>query len=598
MNDLHSKALSLITNYPNNILKNGKYVTFNLYENTERIKAYLNNTHISGSEDALGREKPFDNIVRQAVNAWYKATDIDRKDIKITSSKRSQTLAALMLDILLKKWMKEENFGIFLNKWGRRSAEYCSTVLKFVEKEDKLHCEVIPWSRIIVDPLDFYSNWQIEKIYTTPSKLKAMGYKQDVVEELIDDLTKRKNFDNTTITNDTDFIEIFEIHGEMPKSFITGKEKDKNTYTQQMHVISFSEDGKGEEKGYTLFSGEEKQTPYMITHLIEEDDRTQGVGPVEMSFDNQWMANHYAKLIKDQLDTSSQSIYQTSDASFAGSNVLNNFQTGDIFVHQPNQPLTKVNNSSTDVVTSANMANTWKATAKEITGTPDAITGNTMPSGTAYRQVAVLNREAHSLFEIMVENKSLYLEKMLRERIIPFLKKRIDNAEEISSLLSSSEITQIDSKFIEFKSQKMVEDFRKQLILSGQMAEEIPMGAIQQNIKNSLTENGQTRYFKPSELEDITWKELLKDIEYDVDINISGESANKEVVLSTLTTLLNTIKDPAILQDKRAELIFDKIAEETGVISPVELASINKNQQSSPMSTTAQTPPSMPVGGA
>lgn len=47
-----------------------------------------------------------------------------------------------------------------------------------------------------------------------------------------------------------------------------------------------------------------------------------------------------------------------------------------------------------------------------------------MPSGTAYRQVAVLNQEAHSLFEIMVENKSLALEQMLREFILPFIKRK------------------------------------------------------------------------------------------------------------------------------------------------------------------------------
>ena len=55
-----------------------KYVTFDQYENLNTIDAYLNSNHVSGSEDSLGREKPFFNIVTAAVNIWYRATNIAR----------------------------------------------------------------------------------------------------------------------------------------------------------------------------------------------------------------------------------------------------------------------------------------------------------------------------------------------------------------------------------------------------------------------------------------------------------------------------------------------------------------------------------------
>jgi len=37
----------------------GKYVTWSLHENIEKIDAYINSKHISGETDSLGREKPF-----------------------------------------------------------------------------------------------------------------------------------------------------------------------------------------------------------------------------------------------------------------------------------------------------------------------------------------------------------------------------------------------------------------------------------------------------------------------------------------------------------------------------------------------------------
>ena len=60
-----------------------KYVNTDFYEDISTIYAYLDSKHLSGLTDSLGREKPFSNIVIGARNVWYRATDIDRKNIKI-----------------------------------------------------------------------------------------------------------------------------------------------------------------------------------------------------------------------------------------------------------------------------------------------------------------------------------------------------------------------------------------------------------------------------------------------------------------------------------------------------------------------------------
>jgi hypothetical protein len=65
-----------------NPIKIGKYAEHDHAEVIATIEAYLNKQHISGKFDSKNREKPFYDIVTQAVNTWYKATDIDRKNIK------------------------------------------------------------------------------------------------------------------------------------------------------------------------------------------------------------------------------------------------------------------------------------------------------------------------------------------------------------------------------------------------------------------------------------------------------------------------------------------------------------------------------------
>ena len=168
----------IVTNAKQNFLygstKLGDYVNFSMHEVVEKITAYINSKHISGDKDSLGRDKPFFNIITAAVNIWYRATDIDRKDIVIRPNKLSNTFLAFMASVILQDWMKRERFGVFLNLWGRTLSQFGSAVTKFVEKDGQLKATVIPWNRLIVDPVDFYALPTIEKIYMTPSQIRKI----------------------------------------------------------------------------------------------------------------------------------------------------------------------------------------------------------------------------------------------------------------------------------------------------------------------------------------------------------------------------------------------------------------------------------------
>lgn len=68
-----------------------------------------------------------------------------------------------------------------------------------------------------------------------------------MVEALIDSQTTRKTQDGVAIDNKSNYIEIYEIHGEMPLSWLTDNEEDDDEYVQQMQVISYvacEEEGK------------------------------------------------------------------------------------------------------------------------------------------------------------------------------------------------------------------------------------------------------------------------------------------------------------------------------------------------------------------
>lgn len=545
-------------------VKIGRYVDYDMYDIIENVVAYCNSRHISGKTDALGREKPFFNIVLAAINTWYKATDLDRKHIRIKASNKATYIKAFVASIMLRKWLRNPDIAQALNQWGRTSAKFNSAILKIIEKGKDIFIKPISWLDIICDPVDFENNIKIEKLYFTSAQLRDNEtYDQEIVEKIISSKETRKTLSGENKDDRTGYIGIYEVHGKFPLSLLTGKEKDKKIYRQQMHVIYIYENKRKKDENIeeTLYSGIEEKDPYVLTHLIPEEGRTLGIGSVEMLFDPQWMANHSMKQVKDQLDLASKMILQTADKNFAGRNVLTNIETGDILTTADNKPITQVNNQSHDVPVILNYLAQWQAIARQQTGTFEAITGETMPSGTPYRQAAMLNAEANSLFDLMRENKGIYLEKILREYIIPHFKKSLNNSDEIALMLEAEEVEQFDELALPANLANEI----KFLILNEEelpTIEELTIGIQKRNSKL-----GKERFLRPQK----TWKEYLKDLEWDIEVNITDENIDKKVILETLNTIFMTIaQNPMILQDPNAKMIFNKILEEAGGVSPLQ----------------------------
>ncbi len=570
-----------------------KYVTFDMAATLDKIDAYHYSKHTSGDTDSLGREKPFFNIVNAAENIWYRATDIDRKNIKIKARKGKDTINAFLKTIHLQNWMREENFGVFLNDWGRHLSRYCTSILKFVEQDGKLHRKVMSWQNMIVDSIDFENNPQIEILELTEAQLlQRKGYDKDMVEKLCEAKTTRKTLDGQNRDNKSDFIRLYEIHGNLPLSCLTNKEEDEDTYVQQMHVISYvAGKNAGEFDDYTLFSGKEKRSPYMKTDLIREDDRTLGIGPIEKLFDAQWMQNHTVKSIKDQLDLASKLIFQTSDGSFVGQNALTAIENGDILIHKPNEPLTQVANNSHDITSLQNFGQQWKVLGNELTGVSESMLGNTAPSGTAWRQVETLLQESHDLFNLMKQNKGLAIEEMLREFVIPFIDKQMDTSEEISATLEANDIDRIDSRYIKNLSIKVVNKAIVNKILDNQDVtpeeQALLTEQVQNHVKGNLQELGSQRFFKPGELDTDTWKKAFKDSDDDIEVDVTGENEDAEA-LTTLNTILMFFakKGGAPLTPEEA-FILNKIYMQTGIVSPLEMSSLPRQ--------TPVAPPVQPV---
>jgi hypothetical protein len=345
---------------------------------------------------------------------------------------------------------------------------------------------------------------------------------------------------------------------------------------QQVHVLTFlAAKEKGAYDDFTLYSGREERDPYMLTSLLPTTDGSISLtGAVKNLFEAQWMMNHTVKQIKDQLDLASKLIFQTSDSNFIGRNILTAIETGDIMVHEVNQPLTQVQNNSHDIGASESFGNLWKGLSSEINGISESMLGQNPPSGQAWHLQEALLAESHSLFELMTENKALDLERILREFVIPFLKKQMNTSKEISAVLDAQSITKIDSMFIPAEAARRYNKKAIKDTLEGKPVEPFNPGQAAAEIKAELAPLGNQRFLVPSEVGDSTWKSTLKDLEWDLEIDITGESRDKQTVLTTLSTALQTVANPAYANNPQAQLIVNKILTATGEISPIEISNL------------------------
>lgn len=564
-----------------------KYVNHSLNDTLEKIDAYSNSIHISGDFDSQGREKPFFDIVTAATNIWYRATDIDRKNINITGEREQDFINSLIASYMLRKWMNKSIFGIYLNDWGKTLAKYGSAVTKTVVNKNGLNIAVIPWNTLIVDAVDFDASPQIEIIELSESQLRRRiethGYDKEAVNDLLETTQSRETKEGQRVDNKTGFIKLYELHGFLSKEHLTDDRKDRDVFIEQMHIISFVADkktGKDKYRDFTLYKGEEEENPYSIAHLIKEEGRTLAKGSVENLFEAQWMQNYSVKSIKDQLDLASKMFFQTSDTNFMGMNAMTDLENGEIFIHESGKPITQVNNGSHDITSQQNFAAQWKSLGNEINGVSEAMMGTAPKSGTAWRQTEAMLQESHSLFELMTENKGLALEELLRIRVLPYFKEKIiNNTDDIALILDSHDLNTIDTKYIKSKASKIMFEEAKKDLISGKTVQPQEVGMVENGIRQELANFGNKRFFKTGDIDKKTWTEQFKDMEWDLNIDITGEGQDKNSMMATLNTALQVVANPNYGQNPQAKVIIGKILEMTGAMSPLEVADMSAMQQ-------------------
>jgi len=557
-------------NYKTKKVKITNGYDYNQADTLNLIELYYNSQFSTGNLDSNKREKPFYNIVKFRVNVATRATDLDVKDIKIESETSDDYVRSFLLTKENQVWMKEANFGKFLNDLGHTRAKYGGVVIKKTEHDGKLQLDVVPWKDLITDQTDIIKGIVIERHFYTPSELSAMKGVWDNVEDAIKLADADKDDTNETNTTETpgDYIEVFEIHGDLPIAYMKDpsdvKPEDWYEYKGQVHIIAgadnWTEDQDSKdiiEHGITLFKAEKKEKPYKYLAWDEVPGRGLGIGIVEDGFEAQVWTNTAVYQEKELVELASKIIFQTPDKTI-GSNVLTDLENGAIVNPKANMPLTQVNTVPTSLPEFKNLVGTWKEQLDRTTSTFEANIGEALPSGTPYRLGAILNQEGNSQFDYRRQEEGIFLQELYEDWVLPHLVKRLKSKHTLAAEFSEDELNAIDEAHIEQALKQHILDEREK----GNLV--LDVEGERQRLKQQMMRTRNKRFI------DVP-KGYYDDLDCTISVITTNETRVKAAVLETLSSMLQTIaQNPTVLQNPVTKKIFNKIMEISG-FSPVEL---------------------------
>ena len=547
---------------------------YNQFETLRTVEFYSNSKYLKGNVDELGKEKPFYNINKFRVNVAVRATDLDIKDIQISADGANFYNEAWLLGKEAYEWMKTSHFDVFLNDMGKTRAKYGGVLVKnCIEKEDgeeELELKVVNWKNAITDQINIEDGVIIEKHYLLPEELleKSEYWTEADLNKVLKEASKSKYWDGRVC--------VYEVHGMFPESYF---EKGGDEFTYKRYEAMIYMNGK---KSEVLYYEEEKENPYKFLAWDKIAGRGLGAGIVEDGFEAQVWTNDL--MIKETriVELASKVVLKTNSKK-AGNNVLTDVENGHIFELEDNGDINVLSLTPSSLPELSNLAQRWDNQFERVSSTFNAITGEQMPSGTPYRQTAILNSEASSLFDYRREEAGIFVAELFYDWVIPFLIKKLKKSHVLVSDFTDDELNRIDEGFKRYKAARS--SINK--VLEGGVPSKEEYDQEIESLTKELNMTGNQRYIEVPD-------GYFDKIEYKVSVVTTGENRNKAAILETLNNILLTVaKNPTILQDSIMLGIFRKIADVAGV-SPTELGLSKQQVAQQPQMLNEQIAPALP----
>lgn len=179
----------------------------------------------------------------------------------------------------------------------------------------------------------------------------------------------------------------------------------------------------GEETGTTLFLEEISDISEYFdeAHYARRDGRWLGIGEIEKQLENQISRNLTANLRRRGLLWATKKLYQSTDPDVKR-NLLMEAKDGEVIEVKQNGQLSQINTQSQQLGDFIADENSVKENSQQISFSFEASTGESMPSGTAFRLGVILQAAVSKYFKRKQDTFSNFLKRSFFNQILPTFK--------------------------------------------------------------------------------------------------------------------------------------------------------------------------------
>lgn len=577
------------------------YVSLSQYDRVQAIKTHQNGGFLTALAPGQTDDREYFDVVSRTVETAVVNNDLDTENFDPYTLNLHHQNKAFIAKAHLKNFFKQTTHGKQINECQEQFFDEGNLVVRKVDNEIYR----------AVDLRNLYVINQTARTLeeTTVIEKQVMSYTELREMKEFSNIDKVAKYANASKSEDIPYYEIFYRYGEMTLADLnyikarlddgfSYQENDKDNQTYIMAVIAIARTKKkhtdlaiDERQGIPVFAEElkpeiikitkrlkiKKYKPYIEAHLGRYEGVWLRKGYREIGIPYQNRANNIANRLK-QIMKHLKLIYQSSDEKLEGKNILSGFKDGDIIKARD---FSVLNNQFPNLNFYVEEWNRNSSELRQSVKDFEVSTGESLPSSTTATAIAIQNQKVGLYYSYTREKMGLFFSEVYNRWVLPELMKT--DMEETIEIIG-------DPSYVERYVDSLVDNWFLNDVLK---ATALKGGYVTQEEAEQLKQIQKENLLKQPKLFEKLEKDFYKDVELYVDINVTGESFNKQNKIVNGFKALEYLSNPIIMQNPVSRDLLTELLMDIGV--NVDLGKINTQEQAPQMAGAMPNTGNMPT---
>lgn len=440
---------SEVSNFETQEIQLGDNWYWNFRKHVQLIFHLKNGVFYTGENNWL---RAFKNIMEPILNLAYWTEDIEVKDaVFYIEGKEGKALSFLVKKYHDEVYTRTHDLDTLFDEITESDLDYGGALVqKGVEMPEVLVLNSVAFC----DQTDLMGGPMAFKLTYSPDKLRHMskyGWGDESngatisLEELCTLASDTKDSgagkDNKKNKVPGKVIEVYVVRGNLPDHYLKNND-DMEYYCNQLQIVAFYTDDKGEQQGVTLYRKEEEEGNLKFNTTKKVYQRALGRGVAESLLHPQIWTNFLTIHKTNMLEAASKVILYTDDPSYTTKQKIQDMENLEITTIEENKQIRQIPTAApTNIALYENDINAWFQHGQFAGAAFDPMLGKEAASGTTFRGQERTVAQGGGIHTRRRGQRAKFIEELYRDWIIPDMTREILKGKKFLATLSTEELS-------------------------------------------------------------------------------------------------------------------------------------------------------------